>query len=134
MKVLGRIFLNSRKDVKTERRSFFVSCRRTYVLNNIKKCELQGNNSLKMRSSVYKYLSFNKKYGLKKKYKHFQFHKCINWLFINSIERFIDKNLKYMIDINRFYWILNLLNISPIENQNIYFRISFFSDLTYNIY
>ena len=46
MKVLGRIFLNSRKerrkdgkkerrkDVKTERRSFFVSCRRTYVLKN----------------------------------------------------------------------------------------------------
>ena len=38
MKVLGRIFLNSRKDVKTERRKdgkteFFVSCRRTYVLN-----------------------------------------------------------------------------------------------------
>ena len=24
-----------RKDVKTERRSFFVSCRRTYVLNNV---------------------------------------------------------------------------------------------------
>ena len=43
MKVLGRIFLNSRKegrkDVKTERRKdggFFVSCRRTYVLNNQK--------------------------------------------------------------------------------------------------
>ena len=34
MKVLGIIFLNSRKDVKTERRSFFVRCRRTYVLNN----------------------------------------------------------------------------------------------------
>ena len=54
MKVLGRIFLNSRKerrkdgkterrndgkterrkDGKTERRSFFVRCRRTYVLNN----------------------------------------------------------------------------------------------------
>ena len=49
MKVLGRIFLNSRKerrkdvkterrkDVKTERRKdgvFFVRCRRTYVLNN----------------------------------------------------------------------------------------------------
>ena len=37
MKVLGRIFLNSckkgHKDVKTERRSFFVRCRRTYVLN-----------------------------------------------------------------------------------------------------
>ena len=44
MKVLGRIFLNSRtdgkterrKDVKTERRKdgvFFVRCRRTYVLN-----------------------------------------------------------------------------------------------------
>ena len=44
MKVLGRIFLNSRKDRqkdikterhkdgKTERRNFFVSCRRTYVL------------------------------------------------------------------------------------------------------
>ena len=35
MKVLGRIFLNSRKegrkDGKTE---FFVRCRRTYVLNN----------------------------------------------------------------------------------------------------
>ena len=55
MNVLGRIFLNSRKnrrkdvkterrkdvkterrkDGKTERRSFFVSCRRTYVLNKI---------------------------------------------------------------------------------------------------
>ena len=38
MKVLGRIFLNSckeiRKDVKTERQSFFVKCRRNYVLNN----------------------------------------------------------------------------------------------------
>ena len=42
MKVVGKIFLNSRtdgkterrKDVKTERRSFFVRCRRTYVLNN----------------------------------------------------------------------------------------------------
>ena len=45
MNVLGRIFLNSRKerrkDVKTERRKdvktervFFVRCRRTYVLNN----------------------------------------------------------------------------------------------------
>ena len=45
MKVLGRIFLNFRKDVKTERRKdvkterrkdgvFFVRCRRTYVLNN----------------------------------------------------------------------------------------------------
>ena len=34
---IGRIFLNSRKDrhkdVKTERKSFFVKCRRTYVLN-----------------------------------------------------------------------------------------------------
>ena len=43
MNVLERIFLNSRKegrkegrkDGKTERRSFFVRCRRTYVLNNI---------------------------------------------------------------------------------------------------
>ena len=38
MNVLGRICLNSRKDRrkdgKTERRSFFVRCRRTYVLNN----------------------------------------------------------------------------------------------------
>ena len=45
MKVLGRIFLNSRKDVKTERRKdvkterrkdrvFFVRCRRNHVLNN----------------------------------------------------------------------------------------------------
>ena len=41
MNVLGRIFLNSRKDrqkdVKTERRKdgvFFLRCRRTYVLNN----------------------------------------------------------------------------------------------------
>ena len=37
MNVLGRIFLNSRKegrkDVKTERMSFFVRCRRTYVFN-----------------------------------------------------------------------------------------------------
>ena len=31
MKVLGRIFINSRTDGKTE---FFVRCRRTYVLNN----------------------------------------------------------------------------------------------------
>ena len=34
--MLGRIFLNSRKDVKPERRKdgvFFVRCRRTYVLN-----------------------------------------------------------------------------------------------------
>ena len=31
MKVLGRIFLNSRTDGKTV---FFVSCRRTYVLKN----------------------------------------------------------------------------------------------------
>ena len=52
MNVLGRSFLNSRKDrrkdvkterrkdVKTERRKngvFFVSCRRTYVLNKINK-------------------------------------------------------------------------------------------------
>ena len=41
MKVLERIFLNSRKegrkDVKTERRSFFVRCRRTYVLNKLNK-------------------------------------------------------------------------------------------------
>ena len=40
MNVLGRIFLKSRKerrkDGKTDRRSFFVSCRRTYVLNNAK--------------------------------------------------------------------------------------------------
>ena len=43
MKVLGRILLNSstdgkterRKDVRTERRSFFVRCRRTYVLKKI---------------------------------------------------------------------------------------------------
>ena len=55
MKVLGRVFLNSRKerrkdgkkerrkdgkterrkDGKTERRSFFVRCRRTYVLNYV---------------------------------------------------------------------------------------------------
>ena len=35
--MLGRIFLNSRNDVKTERRSFFVSCRRSYVLNNLYK-------------------------------------------------------------------------------------------------
>ena len=44
MKVLGRIFLNSRKEIrkdgKTEGRKdgktefFFVRCRRTYVLNN----------------------------------------------------------------------------------------------------
>ena len=50
MNVLGRIFLNSRKDVKTERRKdgkterrkdvktefLFVKCRRTYVLKNNK--------------------------------------------------------------------------------------------------
>ena len=32
-----------RKDVKTERRSFFVSCRRTYVLNNCNRSHFYGS-------------------------------------------------------------------------------------------
>ena len=40
-----RIFLNSRKDVKTERRSFFVSCRRTYVLNKSEKLKVMATCS-----------------------------------------------------------------------------------------
>ena len=73
MKVLGRIFLNSRKDrrkdvkterrkdvkterrkdVKTERRSFFVSCRRTYILKKKNNTYSVGRNfSLKAHFSI----------------------------------------------------------------------------------
>ena len=60
--VLGRIFLNSRKDRRKygnmERRSFFERCRRTYVLNNSYKPDLNNDILLQNIYVLKRYTSY----------------------------------------------------------------------------
>ena len=66
MKVLGRIFVKSRKerrtDVETERWSFFVRCRRTYVLKKALCLPATVCNSDHERVVLYILLKIHKEY------------------------------------------------------------------------